>query len=106
MDSDGTLVMHPGATAESTVYVDAGSVRITVTAQAAPSSGPTTVELWFAGSQVGTVHLESTQAQAFPFQVQARASGPTALRVAVPSLPEAAPDNPALHLQKIVITQP
>jgi len=104
--ADGSLLMDPGATAESTVYVDAGGVSITITAEAAAVGRSSDLTLWFAGGAVGTVHVQGSHPQQFPFQVHARASGPTALRIVIPPPAGAEANGPAVHVQKIVVTEP
>ena len=101
---DGTLTMSAGAAVESVAYVDAGAVTITVTAQSSSSESAASMELWFDGASVGTVRVQSTEATPFPFHVQARAGGPTAVRVvfADPS----GSISTTLRLQKVVITEP
>lgn len=106
-EPDGTVTMPAGATASAVVYVDAGAVTITVTGTASSLAHHPEVELWVAGDRVATLPLQSTTAQALPFHVHARSSGPTALRIAYVT------DNgtdgealPTLHLEKVVITEP
>jgi hypothetical protein len=105
--ADGTLTMARGATADSTIYVDAGAVTITVTAAPTSVDDHPQIELWLAGERIGAVALESSEAQAVGFSAQARSSGPTALRLAYVTEAEQS-DRPAaaLHLEKVVITQP
>lgn len=104
---DGTLTMPAGATASSEVYVDAGDVTVTVTAKVASGDHPPLMDVWFAGSSIGTTRVQSTAAAPFPFHARARASGPVAIRIA---FSEEAGGNAAtdamLHLDKVVITQP
>jgi hypothetical protein len=98
---DGTLTMQAGAVAESVVYVDAGPVTLTVTAKAGAVENPPVVELWLAGTSIGTAPIQSTENQAHPFHGQARASGPTAVRIVFSGTSAA-----ALEVEKIVITEP
>ena len=82
---------------------------MTITVTAAPSSleHHPRIEMWFAGEKVGAVALESTAAHSLPFQVQARATGPTPLRLGYEV--EAGQGDglaPALHVEKVVITEP
>lgn len=100
---DGTLTMTGAATAESVAYVDAGPVTITVTAQSLSAEAPAPMELWFDGAKVGSFQVSAAAPNAFPFHVDARDSGPTALRINL----AAANNSPAaVLLQKIVITEP
>src|SRR2546428_14156197 len=62
---DGTLSMPAGATADSTVYVDAGGATITVTAKAGAAVDPPLIEVWFAGNRVGSTRVQSAAARAF-----------------------------------------
>jgi hypothetical protein len=98
---DGTLTMQAGAAAESVVYVDAGPVTLTVTAKASVVENPPVVELWLAGTSIGTASVQSTENHAYPFHGQARASGPTAVRMVFSGTSAA-----ALDVEKIVITEP
>jgi hypothetical protein len=105
--ADGTLTMARGATADSTIYVDAGAVTITVTAAPSSVDDHPQIGLWLAGERIGAVALESTEAQAVRFSARAPTSGPTALRLAY--VTEAGPSRqptPTLHVEKVVITQP
>lgn len=105
--ADGTLTMGRGATADSTIYVDAGAVTITVTAAPSSVDDHPQIELWLAGERIGAVALESTEAQAVRFSAQARTSSPTALRLAyVAEAGQSDRPAPPLHVEKVVITQP
>ena len=105
--ADGTLTMARGATADSTIYVDAGAVTITVTAAPSSVDDHPQLELWLAGERIGAVALESTEAQAVRFSAQARTSSPTALHLAyVTEAGQSDRPAPALHVEKVVITQP
>jgi len=104
---DGTLSMGAAATADATVYVDAGPVTITVTANAVSTARAAAVEVWFAGATVGRMRVSATEARPYAFHAQPRASGPTALRIGVSSEPEAAAATAALvDVAKVVITEP
>jgi hypothetical protein len=98
---DGTLTMQAGAAAESVVYVDAGTVTITVTAKAGAAESPPVVDVWLAGTSIGTAQIQSTEDHAYPFHGQAHASGPTAIRILFTGTSAA-----ALEVEKIVITEP
>src|SRR6266481_2816681 len=78
---DGTLTMQAGAAAESVVYVDTGTVTITVTAKAGAADNPPVVDVWLAGSSLGSAQIQSTEHHAYPFHALTHASGPTAIRV-------------------------
>jgi hypothetical protein len=105
--ADGTLTMDLGATADSTIYVDAGAVTITVTAAPSSVDDHPQIQLWLAGERIGAVALESTEPQAVRFSAQAHASGPTALRLAyVTEAGRGDRPAPTLHVEKVVITQP
>lgn len=102
---DGTLTMADACAAEAEVYVDAGTVTITVTASASTADRPTSIELWFAGSSIGSQPVPSGARTAVPFHARAHSSGPFALRLlahAVGGDPGAA----ALEVEKVVITEP
>jgi hypothetical protein len=105
--ADGTLAMAPGASADSTIYVDAGAVTVTVTAAPSSVDDHPQMELWLAGEKIGAVTPESTEDRAVRFSAQARTSGPTALRLAyVTEAGQSDRPAPALHVKKVVITQP
>jgi len=104
---DGTLRMPADTTADSTVYVDAGTVSITVTAKAESTEHTPVVEVWLAGNTLGRARVSSTESQPFPFHAQARTSGPTALRISVSSESASPASSQAVvDLGKIVITEP
>ncbi len=104
---DGTLIMPAGATASAVVYVDAGTVTITVTGTPSSLAHPSQVELWVAGDRVGTLPLQEATAQALPFKIHARNSGPTALRIVYVAADTTGGETaPTLHLEKVVITEP
>lgn len=102
---NGTLTMAAPATAESEVYVDAGRVTVTVTAASADPDQPLSIELSFAGTNIGTSRVQTSQPTAFPFHAQMRASGPVAIRLAVRN-DAPAPSPAMLDVEKVVITQP
>jgi len=97
---DGTLTMPVNASAEATAYVERGPVTLTVSAAATRASLP--LEVWFAGERIDRLQIESGAAHDVARRVQARNSGPVSIRLVVP---EAAGDG-AIHVEKIVVTQP
>lgn len=104
---DGTLTMPSGSTADSPVYVDAGGVTVTITAQASSATPPSHIEVWFAGTSIGSARLETTELRPLTFHVHAGADGPTTLRVGYRTDAEASADvPPTVHLEKVVITEP
>jgi hypothetical protein len=104
---DGTLTMSPGASADSTIYVEAGAVTIAVTAAPSSLENHPQIEMWLADEKIGAATLESTEAQAVPFHMQARASGLTGVRlVYLAETSQGDEPAPALHLEKVVITEP
>ena len=108
---DGTLTMPSGSTADSPVYVDAGGVTITITAQASSATPPSRIEVWFAGTSIGSARLETTEVRPLAFHVHAGADGPTTLRIGYRTDAEAdaeasAEVPPTVHLEKVVITEP
>lgn len=96
--------MSAGATAQSVAYVDAGPITITVSAQASPPESVAPMEVWFDGTKVGAVQVPGTTLTALPFHVEARASGPTALRIVFTAAADKT--NTTLQLQKVVVTEP
>jgi hypothetical protein len=104
---DGTLSLPVGATADSTVYVDAGDVTITVTAKAASDTYLPVLEVWFAGSILGSMRVPLPTLQPLRFHAHARSSGPTALRITLANPPDVpAPAGPVVDVAMIVITEP
>ena len=103
--ADGTLTMAAGASAESDVYVDAGTVTITVTAAASTLDQPTSIEVWFAGASLGSQPVPSAERTAIRFHARARTSGPVAIRLVVhATAPGSTAASPTLEVEKIVIT--
>jgi hypothetical protein len=108
---DGTLTMPSGSTADSPVYVDAGGVTITITAQASSATPPSRIEVWFADASIGNARLETTEVRSLAFHAHAGADGPTTLRIGYRTDAEAdaeasAEVSPTVHLEKVVITEP
>lgn len=98
--------MTAGSTADSEVYVDGGDVTVTVTANTSAAEHPALLDVRVAGSSIGTARVESIEPAPFPFHGRARASGPIALRIAFSQQPGSSDATDALHVEKIVITQP
>jgi len=103
---DGTLAMAADCIAESEVYVDAGTVTITVTASASMPDHALTLELWFAGTSVGSRRVQSTDPTALAFHSRASASGPVAIRLVVHADPPGSTAAGMLEVEKVVITEP
>jgi hypothetical protein len=104
---DGTLTMAADAIAESEAYVDAGTVTITVTAATSTTDHPMSVELWFAGTSIGSHRVPSTERIAIPFHGRTRASGPVAIRLlAHDDSPGGTAGAATLNVEKVVITEP
>lgn len=104
---DGTLTMAANASAESEAYVDAGTVTITVTAATSVTDHPMLIELWFAGTSIGSQGVPSTERVAIPFHARTRASGPVAIRlIAHDDSAGGTAGAATLNVEKIVITEP
>jgi type 1 fimbria pilin len=105
--ADGTLAMAGDCSAESAIYVDAGTVTITVTAAATSATHPLSIGLWLGGTNLGTHRVESTDRVAMPFHGRASASGPLPLQLLVHAdTPSAAAPAPTLTVEKVVVTEP
>ncbi len=102
---DGTLSMQAGAAVDSVIYVDAGTVTITVTAAIASGDQPAPIEVWLAAHRIGGARVESTELQPYPFHAEARTSGPTALRLTFVDQPGGSAAG-TVHVEKVVITEP
>jgi len=104
---DGTLTMAADASAESDVYVDAGTVTITVTAATGTPRQSMSLELWFGGTSIGSQSVGSIELTAIPFHARTRASGPVAIRlVAHEHSAGSAAASAMLDVEKVVITEP
>jgi len=102
---DGTLAMTDGCTAESEVYADAGTVTITITASASVPDRPASVEVWFAGTSIGSQPVPAGTRTAIAFHARSHSSGPFALRL-VAHAAGADPGAAAVEVEKVVITEP
>jgi hypothetical protein len=81
-------------------------VTITVTASAATVDQPMSIELWFAGTSLGSQRVQSTERAALPFHARARASGPVAIRLVAHANPPGVAAAAMLNVEKVVITEP
>src|SRR5579862_6320648 len=98
---DGTLMMADGCTAEAEMFVDAGTATITVTAAAAAADRAATLELWFAGSSIGSQAVPPGARTALAFHARAPTSGPFALRL-VAHAAGGDPSAVAVDVEKVV----